>query len=361
MVEPILHDTIVIGSKRQAKALYVRLRGAVMGEGRLMSPLRLCFLDSTIPAELVTSTLMIIPSLQSFISTNWAALDVLAVLHLHSSQSLRFLKVDLDTFQWSCIESLHTISYLASLEDLHLGIYHSNDDNINEVNDGLLTPLSDLRPLRLQRLLRLTCHLHDESMRTFLTFIGGCEFTALLCFALTLAKTTPSDELLVLQPFFAYHQLSALVLRTTPEQLVPLLGVEMLVDAIDLQADIKLTTEIRLPKSVSMLHVTYTQLYSQLPWETALPALAVLAWSPEARAALRHIRLDLRWMDSIKCSAGPVDPDGTACEDEEREATTLGRFIFFSQRFARLGIALVDRNGLSLEKGECLDCSYDNI
>jgi hypothetical protein len=350
----LLYSCIVLGSKQQANALYFRLRDVGTSAYR-PSPTqarRLIIVDNILPDRLCQGLIAMLPSLDQFTSEKWTFLDTLSLLQAHSTHSLRRLDVHVDLSDYATGHALHVIRYFHNLEVLNLEAWNAQP-NSNDPNQELILAMSDIRPLTLPRLAVFGCGLQAfNDPRAFFSFVAQCRFPALEQFSVHVGvEEAQDDHLSVLRPFFASHtSLSKLSLdTTTAEQSQFLLTLGVHTESLCLNPGSRVTAQIELPRSVRTLHVDTDDVW---PWETALPALAVLAWSSEARGGLTRIQFNFSWASRIRCSAACVDPDGTADESEEREAAILGRFIFFSQRFARLGIAMIDQDGLSLEKGK---------
>jgi hypothetical protein len=350
LAEPLLYNCIVIASKLQAKCLYSRLREAAAGRGRttLTKPRRLRVID-TVPEDLVAALLTLLPGLDFYEdSMNWAFIDTLAVLQLHSAHSLRHMHVHIDLSFWSSMEALGGIGNLLGLETLVLELNSPQSDEDDAEHDDLLASLSALRPLALQRLTRLSLWFHYDSPRPLLTYIARGEFPALTYFCIDPTDASPASALSVLQPLFsASTQISRMDTAMSAEQLVALLKMRMAISVLCINSETKLTADVRFPASVHTLHIDVNSAH----WDTALAALTVLARSPEARGALRHIYMDFAWLQHVRCSADALEPDGTTGEDEVRDATTLGHYVFLSQRFAGLGITLLDRDRTDIESG----------
>jgi hypothetical protein len=291
-----------------------------------------------------------LPSLGQFRSQKWTYFETLSLLQTHSTHSLRRLDVLVDLSHYMSGHALHIIRYFCNLEVLNLEASKTQPVSGN-LNQELIMAMSDVQPLTLQRLAVFGFGSKKSTdPQAFFSFVARCRFPVLEQLSVCVTVETLTDQLSALKPFFAAHvNLLVLSLNTSSaeqSQFILTLGVHA--RSLCLGPGSKLTAQIRIPRSVDVLKVETSSLWS---WETALPTLAVLVWSSEARGGLTRIQFNFSWANHTVCSTKSVDPDGVADETEEKEAAILGRFVFFSQRFARLGIAMVDGTGLSLEKG----------
>jgi hypothetical protein len=197
----------------------------------------------------------------------------------------------------------------------------------------------------MNRLAELSLYTHVD-IQVFLSFIARCTFECLRELCLKLNPLTPVDHLAVLDPFFLAHRnLTKLAVCTTGAQLQGLSAFKMRTQTLCLMPSSSMAPEFRMALSVVTLELDNDGL------QPALSALAVIAGSSEARGRIKRIRFNLSWTDHLLFTTEPVNPDGTVKESENNKATMIGIFAFFSQKFARLGIAMVDRDGLGLEKG----------
>jgi hypothetical protein len=345
IAEPLLYASIIITSKQQARSAYVRLRDIWAGQHPSEMALRVrgLYLSGVVPLDYHSALLAVLPNLECFFSMDWAYLDLVAILQLQSSRTLKCLDVHIDLSQWSCVEALQSIRYLLVLERLTL---HVENVTPEAAGNEHLVPLADIPSLSMNRLAGLSLYAGHVDVQTFLSFIARCAFACLRELRLSLNPLTPVDHLAVLDPFFLAHgNLIKLGVCMTGAQLQGLSAFDMPAQTLCLMPGSTMTPEFRLALSVATLELDIDGL------QPALPALAVIAGSPEARGRIKRIRFNLSWMDHILYTTEPVNPDGTVKESEKNKATMLGIYALFSQKFARLGIAMVDRDGLGLEKG----------